>query len=79
MTRERIKELAKIEEDLTMIEELKSWFDDNTEWPNKYIRDINGNATFSKIPKDLQENIIDAIEREMRLYIEKLERNFSDM
>lgn len=77
MTRERIKELAKLEEDLTMVEEVWSWFEDNVEWPNKYIRDINGNAMFSKLPKDLQENIIDAIRAELNTYIDKTEREFS--
>lgn len=77
MTRERIKELAKLEEDLTMVEEISSWFEDDVEWPNKYIRDINGNAMFSKLPKKLQENIIDAIRAELNTYINKTEREFS--
>lgn len=77
MTRERIKELAKLEEELTMVEEVWSWFEDNVEWPNKYIRDINGNAMFSKLPKDLQEKVIDAIRAELNTYIDKTEREFS--
>lgn len=76
MTRERIKELAKIEEELTMVEEVSSWFEDNIEWPNRYIRDINGNAMFSKLPKELQGKIIDAIRAELNTYIDKTEREF---